>query len=259
MSGSHEQPNANDAAWHKTNVVFTSSFNSHWLTGCLFKVSIATIITDSYNTHTKQLAKVTMAAYGKSNTNDASSSWNDDSGGAPDGPVLNSQPQSMQYDDDHDWDWDDFYVPNPLFEADLTMRVRTTAPTPLEVQKLQDSAANKTLPEKVVQKVIRNWGKPTVVADAKLLLSCSLNHRAYSKGEACEPGSVAFVLSKCLLASNRHLAPAVQDDKTCYCLPVTFLGGCAHGSPAVHTPNMKWDDCQCTVCAKCLRCGKLLE
>ena len=172
-------------------------------------------------------------------------------GGQPADEGAGSETGSMEWDDG-------WVVPDPLFEAEMTYRVRSTSCTPLEWSKLVGSEEEMQFPRQYLSKVTRHWGKPTVISETKALLACVSTHRNYCLGEALEPGSVGFILSKCLIAANRP-PPENLTPSHCFCLPITFLEGCSHGCPPLHTSRLKLKDTFCEMCTKCLRCGKLLE
>ena len=82
------------------------------------------------------------------------------------------------------------------------------------------------------------------------------NHVATS----CRSGTVEFTLGKGLLSCYRDETPTdvAEQDASCYCLPPFFYKGCVHDSPPPFTTRLKLDDCMCTSCSKCTRCGRFL-
>lgn len=161
-----------------------------------------------------------------------------------------------------EWDeWDGgWVVPEPLEEAEMVMRTRTTKPTPIEYDNMVQSMETFELPQPYMNKVCKHWGKRYCLQETKTLMSCVATKMNYVKGEAALPGTLGFTLGKGLLSCYRGETPTdlADQDASCYCLPPFFYRGCAHDSPPPFTARLKLDDCMCTVCSKCLRCGKLL-
>lgn len=167
------------------------------------------------------------------------------------GDVSGDQPEDME----QDWELPDA---DPLAEADMVVRVRTTMATPLEHTKMVDAMTDMALPEKWVGKVFKHWGKPVVINETKGLLSAIENKRNYARGEALIPGTAEFAFGKCLVAAYRHEPPAAGNIDPCYCLPKLYMNGCCHQSPPIYTTRIRVQDMLCNVCSKCIRCQKLL-
>lgn len=178
----------------------------------------------------------------------------------PQQPTQQNQDDPQQNQGDEDMEWDGgWVVPDPLTEAEITYRVRSTCCTPIEWSLLCDSEEEFEFPRALLSKVTRHWGKPNTISETKTLLSCVCNKRNFAKGEALEPGTVGFILSKSLIAASRHdFNSDHMGANTCYCLPLTYMEGCRHGCPPVYTTRLRFIDTQCSQCTKCLRCGKFL-
>ena len=194
--------------------------------------------------------------------NDGYSAAASGSNDTPAGPPQPAQQDNGGGQNTHmEPEWDDgWFIDDPLTEAEIAYRVRTTSCTPIEWSLLCDSEEYFEFPRKMLSKVTRHWGKPNAVSETKTLLSCVCNKRNFAKGEAVEPGSVGFILSKSLIAANRSdFQGDPRHPNTCYCLPMSFMAGCRHGSPPIFTARLKLVDTYCLQCTKCLRCGKFLE
>ncbi len=149
-------------------------------------------------------------------------------------------------------------MPNPLQEAEAMMRTRTTKATPIEHDLVCQASDKYTFAEGHLAKICKHWGNTKCMTEIKAAMSDLAAQKNFAKGEAAIPGSLEFALSKCLLACSRSPTPEdiTQQHAACYCLPPAFYNGCCHGSPPPFTKRMKWDDCMCTTCSSCLRCGR---
>ena len=199
----------------------------------------------AYSQPTQNLAAPAASSHTAGSARDAASAPN--AAAAESGDPL---PNEAVQDADETDGW---IKPDVLEEADATYRIRTLKPTPMEYDTITDAFKDNDGALKYLTRVMKHWGKGEVYNDCKALLSMLAASQPFAVGEAAVPGTAAFALSKCMVASQRVAPAAAEGDGGCFCLPMVFLGGCRH-KPSIITPRKGLQDTMCHHCSKCIRC-----